>query len=247
MNRRTYLGAVAGSTFLAGAGGSPFGDRVVGRDGSDGGRLAERQTNGTGTTSASTPGTETTGAASFGPRTFSGRGTSTTGEFELSPGPIVAEFFHDGESNFISELLTVEGESYEDVALTNLIGTVEGAQVRSVSAPGAHVLNVDADGEWEITLTQSASPEVRSLPQTASGTGPSVVAPIGFEGLTRAEGTHEGASNFIVEAVPLDPEAFGSLVFNEIGEFDGATTARIPRPSYLNVAADGEWSLSLSA
>jgi hypothetical protein len=181
---------------------------------------------------------------SFGPRTFEGSGTSTTDSFRLAPGPITAEFTHDGSSNFITELLTEEGESYEDVGLTNLIGSVDGGTVASVSASGGHVLNVDADGTWEVTLDQPVDPTPGSLPVDASGEGPSYVGPFEFDGPTAFEGTHEGSSNYIVQPIPVDPSNAAVSIFNEIGQFEGSTTERLDGLFYLNVDADGAWTLT---
>ncbi|EMA43422.1 hypothetical protein [Halococcus saccharolyticus] len=198
---------------------------------------ANGSTNATGNASAASSG----GGFS---ETFSGSGTSTEEGLQLSPGPITAEFSHSGESNFIVTLVTLEGESFQDVSLTNLIGQVEGSQAALVNAPGEHNLNVDADGDWEITLEQPGSPQPESLPIDASGEGPSYIGPFEFSGPATFQGAHNGDGNFIVETVPLDSSAVGSLVFNEIGQFEGETTGRVSGMAYLNINANGEWSLS---
>ena len=106
------------------------------------------------------------------------------------------------------------------------------------------MLTVETDGDWEITLAQTADPAARPLPIEVSGSGPAYVDPVAFDGLTRASGTHTGSSTFVVGTVPLDPDAFGASVFNEVGDFEGTTTVRIDGPSYVNVQADGDWTLS---
>jgi hypothetical protein len=133
-----------------------------------------------------------------------------------------------------------------DVNLTNAIGEVEGSQVRSVAEAGTYALNVDADGEWSITLQQPANPSTGSLPIDESGEGTTYIGPFEFDGAVQFEGSHDGNSNFIVEAVPLDPDTFGNVVFNEVGSFDGSTTVRIDGVSYLNIQADGAWTLGTS-
>lgn len=187
---------------------------------------------------------ESGGSAAFGPQTFEGSGTQTSDTIRLQPGPITAEFTHDGESNFITSLVTLEGESYEDVSLTNLIGSVEGSTVGAVSASGGHNLNVDADGEWSITLEQPGEVSTESLPIDASGDGLTYIGPFEFSGATEFQGSHEGDSNFIVEPIPVDPSNIGVSVFNEIGQFEGSTTARLDGVFYLNVDANGPWTLS---
>jgi hypothetical protein len=188
---------------------------------------------------------QTTGQAaqSFGPKEFSGSGTDTTEQFQLSTGPVTAEFSHDGSSNFITSLVALEGESYNDVSLTNAIGEIEGKQVRSVSQSGPYKLNVNADGNWSVTLAQPANPSPKSLPVDASGDGPNYAGPFTFDGPTEFQASHEGDGNFIVEGVPLDSSSFGSIVFNKIGQFEGSTTKRINGVAYLNVQANGNWTL----
>ena len=183
-------------------------------------------------------------SGSFGPETFTGSGTSTEEGLELSVGPITVEYSHSGEANFIVTLLTLEGESFEDVFLANAIGSVEGSQVATVNAGGGHVLNVEADGEWEITLEQPSSPQPEPLPIDANGEGPSYIGPFDFSGPTTFQGSHEGESNFIVTPVPVDPSNIMVSIFNEIGQFEGETTARVSGLAYLNIQADGAWTLS---
>lgn len=105
-------------------------------------------------------------------------------------------------------------------------------------------MNVDADGEWELTLNQPGNPSAKSLPFEASGEGPDYLGPFKFDGPTSFIGSHDGDSNFIVEAVPIDPTPFSPTIFNEIGAFEGSTTERVDGVAYLNIDADGEWALS---
>jgi len=241
VNRRKYAALIVGSVVTGGVVSGRSVEEPRARHGDDGplggdGREVRTES----------PASETGPSDPAEPRTFSGSGTATTDEFDLNAGPVAATFVHEGESNFIVELLTLAGESYEDVSLVNRIGRVSGSQVAEVRADGAHVLNVDADGPWEMALEQPTDPDVGALPTEATGAGLSFLGPIGFDGPTETTGSHDGESNFIVETVPLDPEAFGTLVFNEIGRFEGSTTARIDGPAFVNVVADGEWDLSFA-
>ncbi|MFC7096156.1 hypothetical protein [Halobaculum marinum] len=240
MNRRQYA-ALVGTTALGGAGVVRAGGANT--DGGEAERTADvprAQEDPTPTTTP-TPDSSSTG---FGPQTFTGAGTGTTEEFDLQRGPITATFSVDGDSAFTAQLLAVEGQSYDDVYLAILLAPAAGSQVATVSVAGPHVLNVETDGAWEVTLAQPTATTGQSLPVEASGSGPAYVDLVAFDGVTRVSGTHEGSSNFIVETVPLDPDDFGELLFNEIGQFEGTTTARIDGPSYVNVNADGDWTLS---
>ena len=176
--------------------------------------------------------------------TFSGSGKSTVEGLELVPGPITAAFSVGSEAYHTFELVTLEGESYEDVRLASGLFSGEGRQVATVSAGGEHNLNVDTEAEWEVAIEQPTNPEPESLPVDESGSGYDYVGPFAFDGPTTFQGTHDGESNFIVRAVPLDPSGIGATVFNETEQFDGETTERVDAPAYLNVEADGEWSVS---
>jgi len=273
LSRRRYLtlATVSGTALVAGCSGSKGNGSGSGSNASGSGttQTSVQSTNGGGSTATGTStgtssetqtqtetgtgsetttgdGTETTSggsASGYGPEEFSGSGTETAGEIGLSSGPITAEFSHDGSSNFITDLVALEGDSLNDVNLTNTIGDVEGSQVRGVAEEDTYALNVNADGEWSITLEQPANPSPESLPIDASGDSIQYVGPFEFDGAVEFQGSHDGSSNFIVEAVPLDPDTFGSIVFNEIGSFEGSTTVRIDGIAYLNVQADGDWTL----
>ena len=180
----------------------------------------------------------------FGPETFTGSGTSTEEGIELAAGPVTAEYSHSGSGNFIVNLVALEGESYQDVLLANIIGQAEGSQVAAASANGQYNLNIEADGEWEITVEQPSNPEPESPPIEADGEGPSYIGPFDFSGPTTFQGSHDGESNFIVTPIPVDPSNLMASVFNEIGQFEGETTARVNGIAYLNVTADGSWTLS---
>ena len=190
-------------------------------------------------TSTATPATQ--GGFS---ETFSGSGQSTVEGLELTPGPITAAFSVGSEAFHTFELITLEGESYEDVRLASGQFSGEGRQVAAVSAAGEHNLNVDTEAEWEVAIEQPTEPEPESLPVDASGSGYDYAGPFAFDGPTTFQASHDGGSNFAVEAVPLDPSGLGAIVFNETEQFEGETTERVDGPAYLNVEADGEWSVS---
>lgn len=193
-------------------------------------------------TSAETTAASTGGG--FGPETFTGSGTSTEEGIELAAGPVTAEYSHSGEGNFIVNLVAIEGESYQDVLLANVIGQAEGSQVAAASAAGQYNLNIESEGDWEITVEQPSSPQSESLPIDADGEGPSYIGPFDFDGPTKFQGSHDGESNFIVTPIPIDSSNLMASVFNEIGQFEGETTARVNGTAYLNINADGGWSLS---
>lgn len=233
VNRRDYV-TLAGSTLLttslAGCSG-----------GTDGGATGE---SGTGPeTAASTSGAPS--ANVFGPETFSGSGARTTEEFQLADAPLAAEYGYEGDGGFAATLVPPGGESYEEVSLADAGGAVEGSKVANVTTAARLSLDVRAgDGDWEITLQQLPSPNVRSLPVDASGEGPTYLGPFGFDGATEFRASHSGEGEFVVSAVPLDAFGIGDVILGETGGFEGSTTARPGGPAYLDVDAGGEWTLS---
>ncbi|GAI15311.1 unnamed protein product, partial [marine sediment metagenome] len=77
--------------------------------------------------------------------------------FLLDEGLTIFTFNHDGSSNFIVELLSIEG-SLADL-LVNEIGSYEGSKAVGIQQgalfgpePGIHLLNITADGNWSITI-----------------------------------------------------------------------------------------------
>jgi hypothetical protein len=176
--------------------------------------------------------------------TFSGSGKSTVEGLELAPGPITAAFTVDSEAYHTFELVPLEGGSLDDVRLVNGLFSGEGRQVATVAASGEHNLNVDTEAEWELSIEQPTNPQTESLPVDESGSGYDYVGPFAFDGETAFQGTHDGKTNFVVRPVPVDSSTVEVVVFNETGQFDGETIKRVDGPAYLNVMADGEWSVS---
>ena len=176
--------------------------------------------------------------------TFTGSGQSTIEELQLSPGPVTAEFSVSSEGYYSVTLVTLEGESYQDVLLIDGVISGEGSQVKAAKVGGGHNLNVEIDGDWELTIKQPTDIQPESLPVDASGTGMSYLGPFEFDGPTTFNGSHSGDANFIVKGIPTDPSGTQAPIFNELENFEGETTARVSGTKYINVVADGEWTLT---
>jgi hypothetical protein len=63
------------------------------------------------------------------------------------------EMVHQGESNFIFELLDDEGAEVGS-SLMNEIGQYDASQAVQIPEDGTYLLNVDADGAWTIRVQQ---------------------------------------------------------------------------------------------
>lgn len=92
---------------------------------------------------------ESTGGSTQEPLTFSGAGAQVTEPIEFSAGLAIFEMSHQGESNFIVDLVDVNGE--EDLVISE-IGAVDVSQGIRIPEDGTYRLNVDADGPWTIRV-----------------------------------------------------------------------------------------------
>ncbi|MCK4388487.1 MAG: hypothetical protein KAW00_06905 [Dehalococcoidia bacterium] len=90
--------------------------------------------------------------------TLQGTGATATETFALEKGLSIFHMTHDGASNFIIWLYDRDGYSID--LLVNEIGPFDGSTVVGVTgqifdaAPGIHYIDVEADGNWEVTLEQ---------------------------------------------------------------------------------------------
>lgn len=178
---------------------------------------------------------------------FEGSGAEVTDEFSLQEGIAEVEFNHDGERNFIVDMLDLEGDEFDDQLLVNVIGAIEGRSVIP-TADSQYQIDVDADGGWSISLDQ---PEVTNdaleeAPLTAEGQGPDVIGPINLDDVSTVAGSHDGESNFIVEARTAEGGLSSwDLLFNEIGEFEGEAATRANGIAWIDVNADGHWTIEI--
>ncbi|MFF9196826.1 hypothetical protein ACF09L_16630 [Streptomyces sp. NPDC014779] len=179
------------------------------------------------------------------PIRLSGRGQRASETFTMTEGLGIFRSKCSGcSANFIVELLDSSGQT-KDV-LVNAIGSYDGSKAVGLDA-GRYRLNVTADAAWSITITQPRNERAAKLPQTYKGKGDQVVGPFDADHAVEMQGAYKGQSNFIV--VVLDAAgAVQDAAFNEIGSFDGSTVAQMlgGGPYFVNVTADGSWTLRLS-
>ena len=173
-------------------------------------------------------------------QSFSGSGESVEQGITIEGGLTVVEATHDGSSNF---QVTLEDDSEYGELFVNVIGGFDGAQAAYVDS-GEYLLDVTGDGEWTVDIVQPRASSGDELPQSFSGDSPAVVGPLEFSGTGIATGTHEGEGNFQV-AIFEQGGTFQTLVFNEIGEFEGETTYNASGVGWVDINADGSWSLEI--
>lgn len=148
----------------------------------------------------------------------------------------VLEATHNGSRNFIVQSLDPANEMAE--LLVNTIGGYDGVVALGFSVFGdpADKLQIQADGNWAITLSpiSSASP----LPSSGSGDGVFL-----YEGTAPVWNlSHDGSRNFIVVEHSSDAFSMGLLV-NEIGAYEGTVTGSAG-PSVIVIQADGNWTIA---
>jgi hypothetical protein len=84
------------------------------------------------------------------PLTLSGDGQKVSEIFYLENGLRRIEMKHDGSSNFIVWLIDDQGNKIE--LLANEIGSFEGSKAIGITNPGTYMLDISADGNWEISI-----------------------------------------------------------------------------------------------
>ncbi len=83
---------------------------------------------------------------------FSGTSKTATEFFRLSGGLHRIQLTHQGDANFIVDLLDVNGASVVPMGITNEIGPFDGSQAVTVPGDGIYLFQVDANGPWTIEV-----------------------------------------------------------------------------------------------
>lgn len=175
------------------------------------------------------------------PQEFSGSGPEALGPITAIDAIGIFEMTHDGSGNFAVELLDDQGDLVE--LLANVIGGFDGRAAADLDDI-EYRIQVTADGAWTITLTQPTPTSGQNPPASFEGNGPDVVGPLESDGAVTVSMTHAGGGNFAVQVV----DGGGGLVdllANDIGEFQGSSTANFRGASWLLVEADGAWTIEI--
>jgi hypothetical protein len=174
-----------------------------------------------------------------------GKGRQASEQFALEPGLSIFEFTHNGTSNFIVKLLDENGKEIDTVV--NQIGPFEGDYGFGYERGGRRLLDVTADGEWTVAIRQPRPTQGESLPASLQGTGTHTTPFLKLDkGLAIFKMKHNGDNRFIVRLRDKDGKLLEQLV-NTLGAFDGSKPISIEEPGiyFLNVSADGDWSIDV--
>ncbi|SER88041.1 polysaccharide deacetylase family protein [Natrinema salaciae] len=171
-----------------------------------------------------------------------GSGSSESQTVALDDGVLVANVSHDG-STIAVDVSDVDGSGRSENLLTTS-GNATGESIMAVES-GTYGLEVDADGAWSIDLSQPAvrAADLTDLPVQASGTGSAFVGPLWTVGDARVVATHDGDGQFIVDGYGADGSR--EILAHRTGEFDNSRSYKAGGVVWLNVEADGDWTLEV--
>lgn len=143
---------------------------------------------------------------------------------------------HQGSSNFAITALDAGNQSTGDL-LVNTIGVYSGTTAYGLSSFGDAVrLQVEADGQWTISIVPVSAAPALTLPAQSAGDGVFL-----YDGAAATwTFSHDGESNF---AVTQYDGTFPNLMVNEIGPYTGSVPA-LAGPSVITVNADGNWTIA---
>lgn len=172
-------------------------------------------------------------------QSFAGRGDATREAVPLEAGLTIARATHSGQGDFSASVLG--GQTNAVVVFAS--GSFDGAGTTTLEAGSGYLLNVSADGDWEVELEQPRSAEGEPLPASYSGQYKDVVGPIRFDGATEVRGEHSGDDQFNV--ILYSEEGSEETVFAESGSVSSETSVAFEGVGWVDVRATGEWSLEL--
>ncbi len=177
-------------------------------------------------------------------RVLRGFGTTATRSFALSEGLAIVTLKHRGSSNFIVTMLDDDGDPVNMFA--NTIGSDSISKAVRVRKDGEYLLNIKADGIWEVVITQPLPHETEPA-FLFDGIGTKATRQFKMKnGLCKMKLKHEGEGNFIVQLLDDEGRAI-ALVANEIGGYEGSEAVKIPKKgTYIfDVTAGGKWSIEI--
>ncbi|MEF8826194.1 MAG: hypothetical protein V5A27_07635 [Halapricum sp.] len=176
---------------------------------------------------------------------YSGTGQTATDSFVLDAGLVAIDLSHDGERNFIVEL--VNTETGDETLLVNTIGGFDGTTALYTPS-GEYVLNIEADGDWSGTVRQPrySQAEVVALPDEASRSDYALLGPYQFSGTTRFTIDAETESNVIAYLQTHRGEN-AELLVNEIGPHEGSTVFVADGVGLIYVETEGEWTVTIES
>lgn len=176
---------------------------------------------------------------------LAGRGQQVTRKFTLQEGLVQYRVTHNGSSNIVIEIK--DGATGANVeTILNEIGPVDATKATRLRKSGTYVLQVQADGDWTISLDEPRPEDAPEAPQLYSGSGTSV-SPF-FEtdgGLLVIGGTYQGDGRVAIRL----RDANGAVVeqiANQVGSYNGSMGVSVtPGIYFLELSGKGDWTVSV--
>ena len=179
------------------------------------------------------------------PITFSGGTQEASPVFHLEEGLAIFEMKHNGSTDFYLQLINYRGEK----AISLSIGKWEsrGSTAIHIARSGPHILNVEADSDWVVRITQPAPDVQLEPPITLRGFGRKASSMFHLEkGETvfHLENANSASHRFIVRLFDDKGRKIKTLV-NELGDFEGSKTFDVEREGdfLLNINSGGVWTV----
>ncbi len=199
---------------------------------------------------------------------------SATGPFDLEPGLAIVEMTHQGEGDFLVDLLPVEGEEdavapervefFGDgsdgsgtrpaLVLAKEVGSVDASRAVGIRTAGEHVFDVKATGPWTVRVEQ---PRPSGAPSPATFSGNDDTATPLFqlsEGPKEIIATNPAGGKLEVSLLDGEGNEVESLPEDESGQTEGDTPTTLSSPVDIeeagvyvfDVRADNLWTVEIS-
>jgi hypothetical protein len=190
------------------------------------------------------PAHEQPGQVRLEPIRLAGRGSLTTARFALAGGLSVFSLSHPAGGSFWVHLL--DGRGRPQRVLAGASKPFSGSVGLGLPA-GAYMLRAEAAGPWTVVVTQPRAVAPAPLPRTYQGRGRALVGPFHGRGTVRLTATYDGDGDFAVDLL----RDTGALLYTVVDVTDrakpsGTLAALQDGGYYLNVDADGPWSVTLT-
>ncbi len=196
---------------------------------------------------------------------------SATSPFNLEPGLAIVEMSHQGEGEFLVDLLPVEEEDssvaparlefFGDgsgtkpaLILAKETGSVDASRAVGIRTAGEHVFDVKATGPWTVRVEQPRPSDVPS-PTTFSGDDDTATPLFQLsEGPKEITATNPAGGKLKVSLLDGEGNEVGSLPENESNQTEGeppanlSSTVDIPEAGVyvFDVRADSLWTVEIS-
>jgi hypothetical protein len=199
---------------------------------------------------------------------------SATSPFDLEPGLAIVEMTHQGEGDFLVDLLPVEGEDsattparlefFGDgsdgsgtrpaLVLAEGTGSVDASRAVGIRTAGEHIFDVKATGPWTVRVEQ---PRPSGVPSPATFSGDDDTATPLFqlsEGPKEITATNPAGGKLQVSLLDGGGNELKSLPEDESGQTEGmppttlSSTVDIPGSGVyvFDVRADNLWTVEIS-